>query len=174
VVWCWFVEDDFDVLNAIAAILEDAGYEVLRAANGFEALVQLGDRKGHCDLILLDLLMPVMNGWDFRHKQKQTPAFAGIPVVLMSAGAHLASVSGDLDADGYLTKPVEDERPVGRGQAALPVTPAATTGSRAATAAADRCVGSLPPDQVAGRRRDGGGVQGHLLGGRAASNVPWW
>ena len=101
------VEDDFDVLNAIANILEDAGYEVLRAANGFEALVQLGDRKGDCDLILLDLLMPVMNGWDFRQKQKQTPAFAGIPVVLMSAGAHLAAVSGDLDAAGYLTKPVE-------------------------------------------------------------------
>jgi two-component system, chemotaxis family, chemotaxis protein CheY len=101
------VEDDFDVLNAIANILEDAGYEVLRAANGAEALCRLGDRHGQCDLILLDLLMPVMNGWDFRHKQRQTPAFAGIPVVLMSAGAHMATVSGELDAAGYLTKPVE-------------------------------------------------------------------
>jgi two-component system, chemotaxis family, chemotaxis protein CheY len=101
------VEDDFDVLDAIANILEDAGYQVLRAANGAEALGQLGDRKGRCDLILLDLLMPVMNGWDFRHKQKQTPAFAGIPVVLMSAGAHMATVSSELDAAGYLTKPVE-------------------------------------------------------------------
>ncbi len=101
------VEDDFDVLNAIAAILEDEGYEVLRAANGAEALGKLADRQGQCDLILLDLLMPVMNGWDFRHKQKQMPAFAGIPVVLMSAGAHMATVSGDLDAAGYLTKPVE-------------------------------------------------------------------
>ena len=101
------VEDDPDVLPAIANILEDAGYEVLRAANGFEALRLLRDHGGRCDLILLDLLMPVMNGWDFRHKQKQTPAFAGIPVVLMSAGAHLSAVSGDLDAAGYLTKPVE-------------------------------------------------------------------
>ena len=101
------VEDDFDVLNAIAAILEDEGYEVLRAANGAEALGKLADRQGQCDLILLDLLMPVMNGWDFRHKQRQMPAFAGIPVVLMSAGAHMATVSGDLDAAGYLTKPVE-------------------------------------------------------------------
>ena len=42
-----------------------------------------------------------------RHKQKQTPAFAGIPVVLMSAGAHMATVSGDLEAAGYLTKPVD-------------------------------------------------------------------
>ena len=101
------VEDDFDVLNAIAAILEDAGYEVLRAANGAEALGKLADRQGQCDLILLDLLMPVMNGWDFRHKQRQMPALASIPVVLMSAGAHMATVSGDLDAAGYLTKPVE-------------------------------------------------------------------
>jgi two-component system, chemotaxis family, chemotaxis protein CheY len=101
------VEDDFDVLNAIANILEDAGYQVLRAANGVEALGQLGDRNGRCDLILLDLLMPVMHGWDFRKKQKQTPAFADIPVVLMSAGAHMAAVSGDLEAAGYLTKPVD-------------------------------------------------------------------
>jgi two-component system chemotaxis response regulator CheY len=101
------VEDDFDVLLAIGTILEEAGYEVLRAANGVEALGQLGDRKGRCDLILLDLMMPVMNGWDFRRKQKDTPAFAGIPVLLMSAGAHMATVSGDLDAVGYLTKPVE-------------------------------------------------------------------
>jgi two-component system, chemotaxis family, chemotaxis protein CheY len=101
------VEDDFDVLNAIAAILEDAGYQVLRAANGVEALDKLGDRNGQCDLILLDLLMPVMHGWDFRKKQKQTPAFADIPVVLMSAGAHMAAVSGDLEAAGYLTKPVD-------------------------------------------------------------------
>jgi len=101
------VEDDSDVLNAIASILEDAGYEVLRAANGAEALGKLVDRDGRCDLILLDLLMPVMHGWDFRSRQKQTPAFADIPVVLMSAGAHLATVSGDLEAAGYLTKPVD-------------------------------------------------------------------
>jgi two-component system, chemotaxis family, chemotaxis protein CheY len=101
------VEDDFDALNALATVLEDEGYEVLRASNGVEALGQLGDRKGRCDLILLDLMMPVMNGWDFRRKQKETPGFAGIPVLLMSAGAHMATVSEDLNAVGYLTKPVE-------------------------------------------------------------------
>lgn len=101
------VDDDRDALEAITAILEDAGYDALSAANGLEALGQLGDHKGHCDLILLDLLMPVMNGWDFRRKQKQTPAFADIPVLLMSAGAHMATVSGELNAAGYVTKPVE-------------------------------------------------------------------
>ena len=101
------VEDDPDALDAITAILADAGYDALGAANGVEALGQLGDHKGRCDLILLDLLMPVMNGWDFRRKQRETPAFAHIPVLLMSAGAHMATVSGELNAAGYVTKPVE-------------------------------------------------------------------
>jgi two-component system, chemotaxis family, chemotaxis protein CheY len=101
------VDDDRDALDVITAILEDAGYDAIRAANGLEALGQLGDHKGRCDLILLDLLMPVMSGWDFRRKQRETPAFADIPVLLMSAGAHMATVSGELNAAGYLTKPVE-------------------------------------------------------------------
>lgn len=101
------VEDDRDARDAIMAILEDAGYDAIGAANGSEALRQLADREGRCDLILLDLLMPVMNGWDFRRKQKETPAFADIPVLLMSAGAHMATVSGELSAAGTVTKPVE-------------------------------------------------------------------
>jgi len=102
------VEDDADALDAIATILEDAGYDVLRARNGREALQRLTDCAGHCDLILLDLLMPVMNGWDFRRRQRETPAFANIPVFLMSAGAHLAVVREELQAAGCVTKPVDD------------------------------------------------------------------
>src|SRR5262245_13016526 len=101
------VEDDADERAVIAAMLEDAGYEVVQAANGREALEQLGEQNGRCDLILLDLMMPVMNGWDFRRKQTETPAFAATPVLLMSAGAHLALVSGELNAAGHVTKPVE-------------------------------------------------------------------
>ena len=102
------VEDDTDALDAIAAILEDAGYDVMRARNGREALQRLADSGGQCDLILLDLLMPVMNGWDFRRRQRETPAFADIPVFLMSAGAHLAVVREELQAAGCVTKPVDD------------------------------------------------------------------
>jgi two-component system chemotaxis response regulator CheY len=99
------VDDDTDALEALSLVLEEAGYDVLRASNGLEALGQLGDQRGECDLILLDLMMPVMNGWDFRRKQMAIPALAGIPVVLMSAGARMAS--GDLGAAGYVAKPVE-------------------------------------------------------------------
>jgi CheY-like chemotaxis protein len=102
------VEDDADTLDAIATILEDAGYAVLRAANGREALERLDDGAPHCDLILLDLLMPVMNGWTFRRRQRATLAIAGIPVLLMSAGAHLAVVRDELNADGCMTKPVDE------------------------------------------------------------------
>jgi CheY-like chemotaxis protein len=102
------VEDDADALDAIATIVEDAGYDVLCARNGREALRQLHDCEGRCDLILLDLLMPVMNGWDFRRRQRETPAFAGIPVFLMSAGAHLAVVRDELQAAGYVAKPVDE------------------------------------------------------------------
>jgi CheY-like chemotaxis protein len=103
------VEDDPDALDLLATLLEDADYEVVRASNGLEALGKLADRRGRCDLILLDLMMPVMNGWDFRRKQLQIPALAGIPVVLMSAGAHLAAASDGLEPAGSLTKPVDTE-----------------------------------------------------------------
>jgi CheY-like chemotaxis protein len=101
------VEDEVDALDVLGIVLEEAGYEVLRATNGVEALGQLGDRRGRCSLILLDLMMPVMNGWDFRRKQREIPAFASIPVVLMSAGARLANAANELDPVGYVNKPVE-------------------------------------------------------------------
>ncbi|HEY5449378.1 MAG TPA: response regulator [Polyangia bacterium] len=102
------VDDDADTRVALAGLLEDAGYDVLCAANGREALVRLSVSGVHCDLILLDLLMPVMNGWDFRQRQRATPEIANIPVLLMSAGAHLAVVRDELKADGSMTKPVDE------------------------------------------------------------------
>jgi two-component system chemotaxis response regulator CheY len=101
------VEDDPDTLDVIATVIEEAGYDVMRAGNGREALQQLHASQGRCDLILLDLLMPVMNGWDFRRRQRETPAFARIPVFLMSAGAHLAVVRDELQASGCVPKPVD-------------------------------------------------------------------
>jgi CheY-like chemotaxis protein len=103
------VEDDPDALDLLATILDDADYEVVRATNGVQALTKLAERRGRCDLILLDLMMPVMNGWDFRRKQREIPALANIPVVLMSAGAHLAAASDGLDPADSMTKPVDPE-----------------------------------------------------------------
>jgi CheY-like chemotaxis protein len=103
------VEDEADWREALAAILEDARYRVLCAANGAEALRLLEQHGGRCDVILLDLMMPVMNGWDFRSNQLGNPLLADIPVLLMSAGAHLAAAHDDLRAAGYLNKPVSGD-----------------------------------------------------------------
>jgi CheY-like chemotaxis protein len=105
------VDDEPDAREMLSIALRDAGFDTMAAANGAEALTILkqavGSGRTRCGLILLDLMMPVMNGWDFRRKQKSDPALAGIPVVLMSAGAHIASATGDLDAAGSVAKPVE-------------------------------------------------------------------
>ncbi len=101
------VEDDDDERDALAALLEQEDYRVLQAPNGAEALKLLESEPGLCQLILLDLMMPIMNGWDFRKVQKRKSALANIPVVLMSAGAQIAFAVEDLDAAGYVTKPVE-------------------------------------------------------------------
>lgn len=101
------VEDDDDAREVLAAALEEAGYKTLRADNGAVALKLLQEHEGACDIILLDLMMPTMSGWDFRRKQREDARFARIPVLLMSAGAHIATVAGELEAAGYVSKPVE-------------------------------------------------------------------
>lgn len=103
------VDDDRDTRELLQEALLDDGCEVYPAANGAEALTILADlpRERRPTVILLDLMMPVLNGWDFRARQRTDPAFADIPVILMSAGAHIAAATGDLDAAGSLAKPVE-------------------------------------------------------------------
>jgi CheY-like chemotaxis protein len=103
------VDDDADVRAAIAEILTDAGYEVSCAANGAEALAQLARQPPSA--IVLDLMMPVMDGWTFRVRQRMDPRFATIPTVVISA-ALPAEVGGGglLDAAAVLPKPFETER----------------------------------------------------------------
>jgi CheY-like chemotaxis protein len=101
------VDDDRDVRELLALVLEGAHYEVLMACDGADALRVLADRATTCNLILLDLMMPVMNGWDFRRKQRTTEELASIPVVLMSAGAHVFAASCELHAAAYVVKPVD-------------------------------------------------------------------
>jgi CheY-like chemotaxis protein len=99
------VEDDPDVLDACVGVLSDEGYEVSMARNGREALELL--RTGpHPVVILLDLMMPVMNGFEFRARQLADPSIAGLPVVVVTAGAASNRVR-ELRPLAYLTKPFE-------------------------------------------------------------------
>ena len=78
------VDDDPVARKALALVFEHQGYPVVQAANGQEALKRLRDGPPP-GLILLDLMMPIMDGWEFLQRQKQDPALAGIPVVIISA-----------------------------------------------------------------------------------------
>lgn len=100
------VEDDADVVGILDILLTSEGYEVRSAANGAEALELL--RQGlEPSLIVLDLMMPVMNGWQFRTVQRQEESLRDIPVVLMSGAGEGTKGSSALEADAYLRKPVD-------------------------------------------------------------------
>jgi CheY-like chemotaxis protein len=77
------VEENIDAREAMTAFLEGEGYHVVGAANGREALVHLGTSLIFC-MVLLDLGMPVMDGWEFRAQQLGEPAMPSIPVVIVS------------------------------------------------------------------------------------------
>lgn len=88
------VDDDADLRETLCTALADEGYECTGAANGAEALARL--RSGDMpQLILLDLMMPVMDGWTFREEQKKDPRLAGIPVLVLSASPLTAEHLGD-------------------------------------------------------------------------------
>ena len=102
------VEDDPDLLEAVSSALEAEGYRVGRARHGLEALGQLRAGK-RPSVILLDLMMPIMNGWQFRHAQRQDSELSKIPVVVVSAKNDSPQHAAWLEADGYIQKPISLE-----------------------------------------------------------------
>jgi signal transduction histidine kinase len=95
------VEDDRSIREAVQSVLEDEGYGVIQAENGRDALDRL--RSGpRPDLVVLDLRMPVMDGWEAA--QKNDPNLAGIPVLAVSADGSAKAEA--IAADGYLRKPL--------------------------------------------------------------------
>jgi CheY-like chemotaxis protein len=98
------VDDDADIRETVSLILEDEGYEVVSAPDGAAALAELRDGSPP-DLILLDLMMPVMDGWQFREEQLRDPSLEAIPVVVLSADAGLRDKAGYFGG-AFLAKPV--------------------------------------------------------------------
>ena len=103
------VDDDDDVRGALAAFLEGAGYRVVEAEDGRAALERLRSSPPVC-VVLLDLFMPIMNGWAFRAAQRQDPALADIPVVLVTADRRGAEHAAELGAVANVEKPIEFDR----------------------------------------------------------------
>lgn len=99
------VEDDLTIRNLVAEFLTDEGFEVVEAEHGREA-VELAS-IAQPDLILMDLMMPVLDGVSAIKELKENPATSHIRVVAMSAGRRLRGHADDLPADGLLTKPFD-------------------------------------------------------------------
>lgn len=99
------VDDDRDIRDSLIEVLEDHGYQAAGAANGLEALAVLGTGPALPCLILLDLMMPVMDGQEFRERQLENPLWAQIPVVAISAYSDAVARARALDLE-CLRKPL--------------------------------------------------------------------
>src|SRR5215510_8043701 len=101
------VEDDPGMRDALVALLEHEGYPTESVNDGHQALARLRERATPPSLVLLDLMLPVMDGFEFRVQQLQDPALAGIPVIVVSAGGDLVRKAETLHADACLPKPLD-------------------------------------------------------------------
>jgi len=98
------IEDDPDTREMLTSFLQLEGFHTETASNGREALDRLSDGV-EANVILLDLMMPVMDGWQFRRRQVEDARFAKIPTIVVSAAGRdrMAQIS----ADAYLAKPID-------------------------------------------------------------------
>ncbi|HEU4328146.1 MAG TPA: response regulator [Roseiflexaceae bacterium] len=101
------VEDDAMIRAALARVLAKTGHTVLEAADGAKALECLRTVQPRPSLILLDLVMPVMDGVQFRRAQLADPDLACIPVVVLTAASQTEAETAELRAVAVLIKPIE-------------------------------------------------------------------
>jgi len=97
------VEDEEPIREVIRDVLEDSGYRVVAAANGAEALASLERTRPHA--VVLDLLMPVMHGWDFMERYLQKTGGEAIPIVVLSVNSALPRSFDRFGVKGVIAKP---------------------------------------------------------------------
>ena len=102
------VEDHADLREMLAILLESEGFQVETASNGAEALVSM--QHARPSVILLDLMMPVMSGDEFRQRQLQDPTYADVPVICMTAAHDGLQRAQRLRATQFFQKPVDFDR----------------------------------------------------------------
>jgi CheY-like chemotaxis protein len=106
------IEDDPPIRETLTELLEEEGFIVACAGNGEQGLAWLRANE-HPNLILLDLMMPVKDGFEFRTDQMQDPSLKSIPVVIMSADAHVEQKAGRLGGVGFIRKPPDIDEVLG-------------------------------------------------------------
>lgn len=100
------IEDAVEIRVLLKRLLESEGYIVEGASNGQEALEILRAQRELPAVILLDLMMPVMDGYQFREEQKRDRKLASIPIVVMTADGHIDAKKLRVDAIEALKKPL--------------------------------------------------------------------
>jgi CheY-like chemotaxis protein len=101
------VEDDEDIRDSLMDFLQDHGYQTVGAVNGRDALDQLRAPDLRPAAIILDLMMPVMDGKAFREEQLRIPALSRIPVILISAHRNVSESGAEFDLAHRLQKPLD-------------------------------------------------------------------
>lgn len=99
------VDDDSAIRESVRDVLQLEGYHVVTAENGEDALSKTSGNKPR--VILLDVSMPVMNGWEFREAQLQDPNIRDIPVLVFCAGNKNDARPPGITAAGFLSKPID-------------------------------------------------------------------
>ena len=102
------VDDDADIRESLCQVLDDLGFRPITAKNGLEALQLLRELKPAPRLILLDLMMPDLNGWQFLEERRRAAALAEIPVVVMTAAKNAPVDASQVRA--VLIKPITFEQ----------------------------------------------------------------
>lgn len=100
------VDDEPHIRTVLGEILDDEGYAAESVSDGAAALSYLRQAPVLPEVILLDLNMPIMSGWQFRVEQLNDDRLAAIPVVVISAGATVQQQARNIRAEGYLAKPI--------------------------------------------------------------------
>ena len=104
------VDDEPDILFTVGQVLEANGYNVVKAKNGEECINKLNEINPCPDLVLLDIMMPDLSGWDVAAKLKECKDWCKIPIIFLTAKGDTMSIGmGNLSADDYIVKPFDVE-----------------------------------------------------------------
>ena len=100
------VDDEPDILFTVGQMLEMSGYEVVKCCNGKECFEKIETVQP--DLVILDIMMPDLSGWDVAAKIKEDPKFSNIPIIFLTAKGDTMSIGmGGLASEDYIVKPFD-------------------------------------------------------------------
>ncbi|KYK27613.1 chemotaxis protein CheY [Thermoplasmatales archaeon SG8-52-1] len=102
------VDDEPDILTTVGQMLEMSGFDVIRANSGKECIKKLTQSSANPDLIVLDIMMPEVSGWDVAAKIKENPRWNKIPIVFLTAKGDVMSIGmGGMTSEDYIVKPFD-------------------------------------------------------------------